>query len=134
MTNNILFVQSGLPTLPRQVEIKQQQDPAVMAGPAFVVSGKPQGATTSSESLKQQTSQQQERAAALQEMVVELNDFMQNFNRNLQFRIDEISGDTIVKVIDAETNELVRQIPSQELLDARNAAAKYRGLLLEVKA
>jgi flagellar protein FlaG len=69
----------------------------------------------------------------LQEKVTELNDYMQNFNRSLQFTVDDSSGDTVVKVIDSNTDEVVRQIPSQALLDARNAAEKYRGILLEVK-
>jgi flagellar protein FlaG len=62
-----------------------------------------------------------------------MNDYMQNFNRSLKFSVDEGSGDTIVKVIDSETEKVVRQIPSEEVLDARNAIEKFRGLLLEVK-
>jgi flagellar protein FlaG len=69
----------------------------------------------------------------LQEKVTELNDYMQNFNRSLQFTVDDSSGDTVVKVIDSDTDEVVRQIPSQDLLDVRNAAERYRGILLEVK-
>ncbi|MCX4193854.1 flagellar protein FlaG [Methylophaga sp. OBS1] len=131
MANNELLVQSSLPTLPKQAETKQQATTEV--GPAFVVSEKQQTASATSESLEQQETQRQERAEALQEKVAELNDYMQNFNRSLQFTVDENSGDTVVKVIDSETDEVVRQIPSQELLDARNAADKYRGILLEVK-
>lgn len=69
----------------------------------------------------------------LQEKVAQLNDYVQHLNRNLQFSVDEQSGTTVVKVIDAETDELVRQIPVQEVLDASNAIEKYRGLLLETK-
>jgi len=130
MANNDLLVQSSLPTLPKQTDSKQQVTREVE--PAFVVSEKQQTATATSESLEQQEAERQERAEALQETVTELNDYMQNFNRTLQFTVDETSGDTVVKVIDSETDEVVRQIPSQELIDARNAAEKYRGILLEI--
>ncbi|GAB4288132.1 MAG: flagellar protein FlaG [Methylophaga sp.] len=130
MANNELLVQSSLPTILKQSEERQQVPTKV--GPAFLVSEKQQAVSTSEDSGLDE-SQSQNRAAALQEKLAELNDFMQNFNRSLQFRIDESSGDTVVKVIDSETGDIVRQIPSQELLDARNAANKYRGLLLEIK-
>jgi len=75
----------------------------------------------------------QEQQEQLEAKVAELNDYVQHLNRNLQFSVDEQSGQTVVKVIDAETKELVRQIPSQEVLDARNAVDNYRGLLLQTK-
>jgi flagellar protein FlaG len=52
----------------------------------------------------------------LQSTVQDLNEMIQNVRRNLQFSIDDDSGRTVVKVIDAETNEVVRQIPSDEVL------------------
>lgn len=131
MANNDLLVQSSLPTLPKQAETKQQA--AQKVSPAVVVLDTQQTATATSKSLEQQELERQQRADALQDKVTELNDYMQNFNRSLQFTVDDSSGDTVVKVIDSNTDEVVRQIPSQALLDARNAAEKYRGILLEVK-
>jgi flagellar protein FlaG len=131
MANNDLLVQSSLPTLPKQAETKQQA--AREVSPAVVVLDTQQTATATSQSLEQQELERQQRAEALQDKVTELNDYMQNFNRSLQFTVDDSSGDTVVKVIDSDTDEVVRQIPSQALLDARNAAEKYRGILLEVK-
>lgn len=130
MANNDLLVQSSLPTLPKQTDSTQQVTRAVE--PAFVVSEKQQTATATSESLEQQELERQQRSEALQQKVTELNDYMQNFNRSLEFTVDENSGDSVVKVIDSQTEEVVRQIPSEALLDARNAAEKYRGLLLEI--
>jgi flagellar protein FlaG len=37
-------------------------------------------------------------------------------NRNLQFSVDEDSGRSVIRVVNAETQELVRQIPSEEAL------------------
>lgn len=70
----------------------------------------------------------------LQEKVAQLNDYMQNLNRQLQFKVDDRSGSTVVTVIDAETEEVVRQIPSKEVLEIRGTIAEYRGMLIETKA
>lgn len=36
--------------------------------------------------------------------------------RSLSFMMDEVSGRSIIKVIDRSTDQLIRQIPSEELL------------------
>lgn len=36
--------------------------------------------------------------------------------RSLSFMVDEVSGRSIIKVIDRSTEQLIRQIPSEELL------------------
>ena len=48
--------------------------------------------------------------------VEHLNNQVQNLNRNLEFSIDQDSGELVVKVVDAQTHEVIRQIPSQEAL------------------
>jgi len=55
-------------------------------------------------------------ASNLKEAVSKLNDYVQNVQRNLSFRVDKDSGQTVVKVYDAQTNEVIRQIPSEETL------------------
>ena len=133
MANNDLLVQSGYQNLQVQAEANQQrvskQEPVNVVPEAEAeVEAKQEGVVSA---LTQE--QQQENKEALQEKVAQLNEHMQSLNRSLQFSIDEVSGETIVKVIDAETKELVRQIPSQEVIDARNAVEQYRGILLKTK-
>ncbi len=55
-------------------------------------------------------------SANLQEAVRNLNDYVQNVRRNLQFDLDDESGHTIVRVLDADTDEVIRQMPSEEVL------------------
>jgi flagellar protein FlaG len=59
---------------------------------------------------------------------------VQKLDRKLEFTVDDSSGDTVVKVIDSETDKLIRQIPSDEILRIRDAVDTYRGILLETKA
>ena len=53
---------------------------------------------------------------------------------NLQFTIDKDSGKTIVKVVDTQTSEVIRQIPSEELLALARSMSKTEGLLISQKA
>jgi flagellar protein FlaG len=52
----------------------------------------------------------------------------------LQFSLDESSGQTIARIVDGETGELIRQIPSKELLEIAHAIDKMQGMLLKQKA
>ena len=48
--------------------------------------------------------------------VSKLNEYIQNSRRDLHFSVDKDSGRVIVKVIDSETREVIRQIPSEEVI------------------
>ena len=48
--------------------------------------------------------------------VSRISDYVQNFQRDLQFSVDQDSGRSVIKVIDSETNQVIRQIPSEETL------------------
>lgn len=52
----------------------------------------------------------------LEQAISEIASAVQNAQRNLNFSVDESSGRTIVKVIDSQTDEVIRQIPSEEAL------------------
>ncbi len=64
----------------------------------------------------------------------QINKFIQQFNRNLQFTVDEDTGINVVQVIDSETEEVIRQMPSEEMLAIARALDKFQGLLLRDKA
>ena len=49
--------------------------------------------------------------------IEELQQFNQSIDRSLQFKIDEELGVTIVRVVDKETDELIRQFPPEELIN-----------------
>jgi len=51
----------------------------------------------------------------LAEMVEDLNGFTQSIQRQLQFSIDDESGKVYVRVLDAETKDVIREIPSEEI-------------------
>jgi len=60
----------------------------------------------------------------LDETISQLNDSLQNVQRNLEFSIDKDIGKIVINVKDRETDEIVRQIPSEEVLQlAKNLHA-----------
>ena len=52
----------------------------------------------------------------LHKAVREINEFVQNVQRDLSFNVDETSGRTVIKVIDRDSGDTVRQIPTEEVL------------------
>ena len=62
------------------------------------------------------------------------NEFVGSINDALQFSIDDETGKTIVKVIDTNTKEVIKQIPSEEMIAIAKALDKLKGLLLQQKA
>jgi flagellar protein FlaG len=52
----------------------------------------------------------------MEETVGKLSDFVQSIQRSLEFSVDEESGRTVVKVMDTKTDEVIRQIPPEEVL------------------
>ncbi len=60
----------------------------------------------------------------LDKTISQLNSSLQNIQRNLEFSVDEDIGRIIINVKDRETDEVVRQIPTEEVLElAKNLHA-----------
>ena len=70
----------------------------------------------------------------LKDVVKEVNDFVNPFNNSLQFSIDKDSDTMVVKVIDISTKEVIKQIPSEEMLALAKALDQLKGLLVKQKA
>ena len=57
----------------------------------------------------------------LEKAVEDLNKYVQTVGRDLRFSVDRDSGQTIIRVMDRETEQMVRQIPPEEVV----ALAKF---------
>ena len=71
----------------------------------------------------------------LSRMVEKLNEFLRQSARHLQFRYDDSSGRTVITVVDAANGDVIRQIPSDELLALaeRMRAAGQPGALIDLR-
>lgn len=70
----------------------------------------------------------------VKEAVEKINKTVQAMARNLQFTVDEATQMNVVKVVDVETKDVIRQIPSEEVLAIAKALDKLQGLLFKEKA
>ncbi len=70
----------------------------------------------------------------LDDVVERLNDFVQQTQRDLNFRVDKDSGVTVVTVTDSLTDEVIRQIPSKEALERLQNLEDIQGLLFRDQA
>lgn len=75
-----------------------------------------------------------EEAKQLAEAVKTTNRFMQAMNPNLQFSIDKDTEKLVVKLVESGSKEVIRQIPSEEMLAIAKALDKLQGLLIREKA
>ncbi len=94
----------------------QRQVPAAETGKTL-----PQKVAAQAEAL--QEARQGVTDAGVSQAVAELNNYIQNGQRDLVFNVDEDTGSVVVKVVDRHSGELIRQIPNEVVLDL---AAKAR--------
>jgi len=76
-----------------------------------------------------------------EEAVSQLKEYVQDLQRDIDFSVDDKTGRFVVKVIDSQTKELIRQIPSEEMLaisrhiaDSLQDMDEPKGFLIELKA
>lgn len=67
----------------------------------------------------------------IESAVNDVNDFVQSQSRHLNFSFDEASKRSVVKVTDVETGDVIRQLPSDEVL---KLAARIQDLQSDVGA
>lgn len=58
--------------------------------------------------------------------VTQIADYVQSISRDLQFRVDEQIGTTVITVVDSETDEIIRQIPAEEAVSLARYIAEVR--------
>jgi flagellar protein FlaG len=74
--------------------------------------------------------------AAAAEAVAQLNGFLRHERLSLEFSVDQASGRVVIRITDTDTDQLIRQIPPEEVMTiARHLsegpeAGALRGLLV----
>jgi len=62
--------------------------------------------------------------------VEKLSKFVSSIRPEISFSVDEESGTRVVKIIDRQSKEVVRQIPSEEAIQLAQALDKLQGLFV----
>lgn len=63
-----------------------------------------------------------------------ISEFVQVVQRNLAFSVEEDTGQKIIKVQDKETGELIRQIPSEEVVEFAKRVGNPKGFFVSTEA
>jgi flagellar protein FlaG len=77
---------------------------------------------------------QQPDRAQLEAATQSVREFVKPINSNLEFSINQDTGQLVVRIIDRATKEVIRQMPSQEMLDIAKALDNIKGLLVRQTA
>jgi flagellar protein FlaG len=70
----------------------------------------------------------------LSNALADLQSRVQNVQRDLNFSVDDSTGDVVVKVVDRESGKVVRQFPSEEVLKLAEQLEDIQSLMFEAKA
>ncbi len=63
-----------------------------------------------------------------------VRDFVEPINNNLEFSVDDDTGRIVVKIVDRTTKEVIRQMPSEEMLAIAKALDNIKGLFVRQTA
>lgn len=94
--------------------------------------GAPQPAAKVSAAVPEPAPRQQPQPEQVQKAMESLKQLVEAKAPNsLAFSIDDSTGKTIVRITDAATGEMIRQIPSEEMLEIARSLDKMQGALLQ---
>jgi flagellar protein FlaG len=116
-------------------------DTSQQASRQAAVQGKSQVASESANAVatKQQVQTNDEQRKELKRedvdsAVKKIAEFVSPNQADINFSVDESSGIRVVKIIDRNSNEVIRQMPSEEAVALAEALDKLQGLLIRDKA
>ena len=84
-----------------------------------------QNASEQAEQIKQQ-SKPENAGKEAKRLSEELQRRVGGADSQLQFSVDESTGESVIKVMDKATNEMIRQIPSEEMLQIAKALDRFQ--------
>lgn len=69
---------------------------------------------------------------AMKSAAAQIEAYLKSTGRELQFSVDEVTGDTVVTVRDAQSGEVIRQIPNAEALRLARALGNQSSALVDI--
>ncbi|EPR14356.1 flagellar protein FlaG [Ruminiclostridium papyrosolvens] len=97
--------------------------------------GKPDRTLTTTKSISQINDYDKDNMPVSERVVIEAiqkaNKAISGGNRRFEFSIHEKTNEIVVKVFDSDTNELVREIPNEKVLDMVAKMCEMAGILVD---
>ncbi len=70
----------------------------------------------------------------VKQAVQDINQSLQSLSQGLEFSLDTDTKEVVIKVVDQQTREVLRQMPSKEALEIAKALDQVLGKLIKTKA
>jgi flagellar protein FlaG len=86
-----------------------------------------------SSQTKKDVVKEQETHKSSKRLIDELNQDLNLFNTRVAFSVDERTNKTLVQIIDNESNDVIRQVPAEYLLEVSQNITELIGLLVDEK-
>lgn len=91
--------------------------------------------TNAADASRREKNDREPDAKQVKSAVEKLNEFVKaTSNSDVQFTVDDESGIRVIKVVDPETKEIIRQMPSKEAVEIAKALGKLQGMLIRQTA
>ncbi len=75
-----------------------------------------------------------EKKVAPEQILDKIKSLTENGAHSVRFEMDDATRTLVVKIFDRNTEELIRQVPAEEILDLAKALQEYRGLFVDAKS
>lgn len=129
---------ASLPTTPPSqvapTSAPQTNAPAAAPTAASTARAAPPDPRTATVPESKRAASAEELRSSVQDAVKRANETVQVLRSNLQFTVDQATGIDVVKFIDIKTKEVIRQIPSEEMVALARRLDEIKGLLIKDKA
>ncbi|WP_417448383.1 flagellar protein FlaG [Idiomarina abyssalis] len=121
-------------SLSNSAQLQQAQTSQISSASSSSVEGVAT-VNTGTDSVQQSSQAEQQGLTRdkLDDAVSKMNELMQSTNRSLQFSVDDSSERVVIKVMDLDTEEIVRQIPTEETLKFSEFLEGMVGLIFDQK-
>ncbi|ACK45936.1 flagellar protein FlaG [Shewanella baltica] len=90
--------------------------------------------STIDQTLEQSVIGNEQDPSKLNQLATDLSDMMSMMRKGLAFKVDETSGQAVVTVLDRDTGDVIRQMPSEEALALAEKLSEVTGLLMKTEA
>ncbi|NLI78334.1 MAG: flagellar protein FlaG [Candidatus Riflebacteria bacterium] len=116
--------------------VKITGDPTTSYDPELTLptTATPQPMEQEAAKAAQEQQDPQKQREAIEEAVEKMNKTAVIFDRSLRFQIHDKTKSTMVAVVDAMTDRVIREIPSKEVLDLFSKMQDYLGMIFDKKA
>lgn len=125
---SIQSIGNGAVPIPTSGMPQRTAPEAATASPTPDVAAEAQKAAASS------VASQKVDASSVKQAAEAINSQLRQMSKNIRFSLDEETGNTIVRVVDSDTGQTIRQIPSEEALRIQHSLERLQGVLLKNEA